>query len=110
MIGTIVRILRPKQWVKNVFVLLPVFFGGSLTQWDSVQAALMAFLAFSFIASSVYCFNYIIDAEADRRHPDKCHRPVASGEVSRKQAFALMALMFVLSMLMLGLLPLTSHV
>ncbi len=104
MIGAIVRILRPKQWVKNVFVLLPVFFGGSLTHWDSLWAALVAFFAFSFIASSVYCFNDIIDVEADRRHPVKCHRPVASGEVSKVQAYGLMALMFILSMLASGFL------
>ena len=109
MTGAIVRILRPKQWVKNVFVLLPVFFGGELTNMQSVAASLVAFLAFSFVASSVYCFNDIIDAEADRRHPVKCHRPVASGEVSKGQAFGIMAMMFVLSMLMLGLLPLTSQ-
>ncbi len=104
MIGAIVRILRPKQWVKNVFVLLPVFFGGSLTHWDSLWAALVAFFAFSFITSSVYCFNDIIDVEADRRHPVKCHRPVASGEVSKVQAYGLMALMFILSMLASGFL------
>ena len=104
MIGAIVRILRPKQWVKNVFVMLPVFFGGSLTHWDSLWAALVAFFAFSFIASSVYCFNDIIDVEADRRHPVKCHRPVASGEVSKVQAYGLMALMFILSMLASGFL------
>jgi 4-hydroxybenzoate polyprenyltransferase len=87
-----------------VFVLLPVFFGGSLTHWDSLWAALVAFFAFSFIASSVYCFNDIIDVEADRRHPVKCHRPVASGEVSKVQAYGLMALMFILSMLASGFL------
>ena len=70
----------------------------------SVYASLVAFVAFSFVASSVYCFNDIIDAEADRRHPVKCHRPVASGAVSKSQAVGLMALMFVLSMLTLGLL------
>jgi len=70
----------------------------------SVYASLVAFVAFSFVASSVYCFNDIIDAEADRRHPVKCHRPVASGAVSKSQAVGLMVLMFVLSMLTLGLL------
>lgn len=98
-ITAIVRILRPKQWLKNVFVLMPVFFSGSLTHWNSLWAAVVAFIAFSFVASSVYCFNDIIDAEADRRHPDKCHRPVASGEVSKAQAYMLMALMFALGML-----------
>lgn len=73
----------------------------------SVYASLVAFVAFSFVASSVYCFNDIIDAEADRRHPVKCHRPVASGAVSKAQAVVLMVLMFVLSML--TLFPLTTE-
>ncbi len=99
-----IQLIRPKQWLKNVFVLLPVFFGGAMKSLPSVYASLVAFVAFSFVASSVYCFNDIIDAEADRRHPVKCHRPVASGAVSKSQAVGLMALMFVLSMLTLGLL------
>lgn len=98
------QLIRPKQWLKNVFVLLPVFFGGAMKSLPSVYASLVAFVAFSFVASSVYCFNDIIDAEADRRHPVKCHRPVASGAVSKTQAVVLMVLMFVLSMLTLFLL------
>ncbi len=98
------QLIRPKQWLKNVFVLLPVFFGGAMKSLPSVYASLVAFVAFSFVASSVYCFNDIIDAEADRRHPVKCHRPVASGAVSKSQAVGLMVLMFVLSMLTLCLL------
>ena len=99
-----IQLIRPKQWLKNVFVLLPVFFGGAMKSLPSVYASLVAFVAFSFVASSVYCFNDIIDAEADRRHPVKCHRPVASGAVSKTQAVVLMVLMFVLSMLTLCLL------
>ena len=53
------------------------------------------------IASSVYCFNDIIDVEADRRHPVKCSRPIASGAISLKQAYGLMALMLALSMVAL---------
>lgn len=98
------QLIRPKQWLKNVFVLMPVFFGGAMKNLPSVYASLVAFVAFSFVASSVYCFNDIIDAEADRRHPVKCHRPVASGAVSKAQAVVLMVLMFVLSMLTLCLL------
>lgn len=99
-----IQLIRPKQWLKNVFVLMPVFFGGAMKSLPSVYASLVAFVAFSFVASSVYCFNDIIDAEADRRHPVKCHRPVASGAVSKTQAVVLMVLMFVLSMLTLCLL------
>ena len=78
----IIRLVRPKQWLKNVFVLIPVFFGGRLSDVHDLLATAFAFVAFSFAASSIYCFNDIIDADADRRHPVKCSRPVARGYCS----------------------------
>ena len=95
------RLIRPKQWLKNVFVLVPIFFSGHLMDADCLYAGLVTFVAFSMIASSVYCFNDIIDVEADRRHPVKCSRPIASGAISLKQAYGLMALMLALSMVAL---------
>lgn len=95
------RLIRPKQWLKNVFVLVPIFFSGHLLDVDCLYAGLVTFVAFSMIASSVYCFNDIIDVEADRRHPVKCSRPIASGAISLKQAYGLMALMLALSMVAL---------
>ena len=95
----ILRLIRPKQWLKNVFVLVPMFFGGALTDGATVFASLVAFFAFCFIASAIYCFNDIIDVEADRRHPVKCKRPIASGAITMKAAYGLMALMVVLAML-----------
>ena len=95
------RLIRPKQWLKNVFVLVPIFFSGHLMDADCLYAGLGTFVAFSMIASSVYCFNDIIDVEADRRHPVKCSRPIASGAISLKQAYGLMALMLALSMVAL---------
>lgn len=91
------KLIRPHQWLKNVFVIIPMFFGGSLLDVSDVIASLVTFLAFSLIASSVYCFNDIIDVEADRRHPVKCRRPVASGAVSVRLAWMLMGLMLLLS-------------
>ncbi len=101
----ILRLIRPKQWLKNVFVLVPMFFGGALTDGATVFASLVAFFAFCFIASAIYCFNDIIDVEADRRHPVKCKRPIASGAITMKAAYGLMALMVVLAMLTTLLLP-----
>ena len=95
----VLRLIRPKQWLKNVFVLVPMFFGGALTDGATVFASLVAFFAFCFIASAIYCFNDIIDVEADRRHPVKCKRPIASGAITMKAAYGLMALMVVLAML-----------
>ena len=94
----IIRLVRPKQWLKNVFVLIPVFFGGRLSDVHDLLATAFAFVAFSFAASSIYCFNDIIDAEADRRHPVKCSRPVARGAVTMRQAYMLMAQMILLAL------------
>ena len=80
----IIKILRPKQWLKNVFVFVPIFFGGSLLDTSDILSGIITFFAYSFAASSVYCFNDIIDVEADRKHPVKCHRAIASGEISIK--------------------------
>ena len=99
------KLIRPKHWVKNVFVLLPLFFSGSILDWPLLLSGVLTMLAYCFIASSVYCFNDIIDVDADRRHPVKCKRPIASGAISVKQGYLLMALMFLLSMAMVDLLP-----
>ena len=101
----LIKLIRPKQWMKNFFVFGPAFFGGIFFQYDAILAGLITFFAYSFAASSIYCFNDIHDVEDDRRHPIKCHRPVASGKVSVSQAYRLMILMFVLSLVCIGLLP-----
>lgn len=95
----LIRLIRPHQWVKNLVVLLPVFFGGALLHIESVYAGLVTALCFSFAASSIYCLNDIVDVEDDRQHPVKCHRPMASGAISITQGYTLMFLMFFLSML-----------
>ena len=108
--NNILKLIRPHQWLKNAFVLMPMFFGGSLLDPEDIRASLLTFLAYSFVASSVYCFNDINDIEADRRHPVKCKRPLASGAVSMGTAWMLMALMFVLAALMTVLLGDRGHI
>lgn len=108
--SNLLKLIRPHQWLKNVFVMIPMFFGGSLLDPSDIRASVVTFFAFSFIASSVYCFNDIIDVEADRRHPVKCKRPIASGAISIRSAWALMALMFLLSVGTVCLLDTYSHV
>ena len=93
------RLLRPQQWIKNLFVFGPIIFGGALFRGEALLAGLVTFFAFSFAASSIYCFNDIHDLPDDIRHPEKCHRPIASGVVTVGQAYGLMVLMFALSML-----------
>lgn len=93
-----IRLIRPKQWIKNLIVLLPVFFGGALLHPSAIYAGLITALSFSFAASSIYCLNDIIDIEDDKHHPIKCNRPLASGAISIPQGYTLMVLMLILSM------------
>lgn len=94
----LIRLIRPKQWIKNLIVLLPVFFGGALLHPSAIYAGLITALSFSFAASSIYCLNDIIDIEDDKHHPIKCNRPLASGAISIPQGYTLMILMLILSM------------
>lgn len=101
----LLKLIRPKQWIKNFFVFLPMFFGGVLFERGVILHGILVFFAFCFAASSIYCFNDIVDLEADRRHPVKCNRPIASGAVSKAQAYGLMLLMLMLSAAFILLLP-----
>lgn len=93
----IFALLRPAQWAKNVFVFLPLFFDKQLGNMDLFIDCIIAFIAFSLASSSIYCFNDIYDVEADRLHPVKCKRPIASGMMSTKQGYGLMILCLLLS-------------
>lgn len=82
MLPPIIRLLRPKQWSKNVFVLLPLFFDKKFTDMHLLGLTVLCFIIFSLAASAVYCLNDILDRKADALHPVKCKRPIASGAVS----------------------------
>ena len=83
--------MRPHQWVKNLFVLVPLVFAKELLHPATVVRALVAFAAFCLGASAVYVLNDLIDVEADRAHPVKRSRPIASGAVSVSAAKGLFA-------------------
>lgn len=93
----IIRLLRPHQYIKNGFVLLGVVFSH---QWDNATllSASLAFLAFCAMASAVYVLNDIFDVEADRLHPKKRHRPIASGAISVRAAWGMFAGLAMLSL------------
>ena len=106
----IFRSLRPLQWLKNVVMFAPLVFSGLLfatapNQVPYFITTVYAFIIFCLLASSVYLVNDIIDVKADRAHPFKKHRPVASGKVSVPLAFFLSALS-IISVFFLSL-PLT---
>ncbi len=77
-----IGLLRPRQWVKNFFVLAPLLFSGNATRIESILPAVGAFAAFCLLASGVYVLNDVADREADRVHPTKRRRPVAAGRIS----------------------------
>ena len=93
----ILKLIRPQQWIKNLFVFIPMFFSSELFNTGVFVNTLIMFVAFGFTASSIYCYNDIVDADDDRNHPEKCHRPIAAGKVSVGTAYRIMAVMFVLS-------------
>ncbi len=91
------KLLRSEQWLKNFFIFLPLFFDRHLLELEFVYPAIMMFWAYSFAASGIYCFNDIWDVEADRKHPEKCKRPIASGAISKVTAYVLMTFCFFVS-------------
>lgn len=78
--------LRPRQWIKNLFIFLPLIFGKKLYIFPENLKVTFSFLIFCLASSSVYLVNDIMDLKSDRLHPEKHLRPLASGKISLKQA------------------------
>ena len=81
-VPAVLRLLRPRQWSKNVLILAAPFAAGDLLEGDIPMHTALAFVAYCLVASGVYCLNDARDVDADRAHPTKRLRPVASGEVA----------------------------
>lgn len=109
MMKNFLLLLRPYQWMKNLFIFLPLFFDGRMFQADSLLTCVTAFAAYCFAASSIYCFNDIYDREADRLHPKKRLRPIACGAVTVGAGYALMSAMLLLAGATVLLLPAGSR-
>ncbi|MBI1356674.1 MAG: UbiA family prenyltransferase [Acidobacteria bacterium] len=82
------KLLRPHQWTKNLLILAPAVAGHKLFDWATLEALLLAIVAFSLAASAVYICNDALDVRADRAHPVKRRRPLASGAVRLPRAAA----------------------
>ena len=92
---SLIRLTRPRQWVKNVFVFAPLVFSGLFLSPGAIEKAAIAFLYFCLAASASYVLNDIRDLESDRMHPSKSKtRPIAAGMVSVSQAWMLMSLLY----------------
>ncbi len=91
-----IRLARPHHWIKNLLVLLPLLCSGQLP--EGLTGGLLAFFAFSFAASAIYCVNDIHDRERDRQSPTKHTRPLASGALSVSSARWFSSLLLLLSL------------
>jgi 4-hydroxybenzoate polyprenyltransferase len=89
------KLLRPKDWAKNLFLFIPLFFGREIFNIDKLFRVSLGFIAFSCIASSIYIINDYRDREDDRKHPVKCKRPLASGSVSPIMALVICGLLLI---------------
>ena len=85
----IIKLMRPHQYVKNSFIFLPLFFALKITDLELLSYSFIAFIAFSLSASAIYILNDYFDIEEDRQHPKKRYRPLASGDINKKQAITL---------------------
>jgi 4-hydroxybenzoate polyprenyltransferase len=88
------KLLRPNNWIKNLFIFAPLFFARDIFDPERFIHTLWTFAAFSVVASGVYVINDIADAEADRKHSFKNRRPLAQGAISVKSAGFLAAALF----------------
>jgi 4-hydroxybenzoate polyprenyltransferase len=82
----LLRAMRPKHWIKNVFVFAPLVFALQLADASSLLRAAAGFVVFCLLSSTVYLVNDVADRDADRQHPKKRNRPIASGELSVRSA------------------------
>ncbi|MDV2446476.1 decaprenyl-phosphate phosphoribosyltransferase [Elizabethkingia anophelis] len=91
------KLLRVEQWVKNLFVFLPVFFSGKIMDADLFSKSCVAFIVFSLTASCIYILNDYMDIELDKQHPEKRNRPLASGAIGKKTAIGIFVLLIALA-------------
>ena len=103
------KLIRPFHWVKNLLIFVPLFFGGQLFNGNKFFLSVLGFIAFSFIASSVYIINDIQDADKDRKHPKKRFRPIASGKISKQHACIFLVMLLVVSFLIMIYLTKVNH-
>lgn len=100
-----IRAMRVNRWLKNLLVFIPLFLAHQFHEPALITQAALAFLAFSFCTSSVYLLNDLLDLPADRRHPTKCRRPFAAGDLPIPTGVVLMAVLLIAAVAIGLLLP-----
>lgn len=107
-IENILRLIRPHQYVKNLFIFMPLFFAGQIQNLELLLNTIIGFIAFSIAASAIYILNDYHDIEEDRQHPKKKNRPLASGAISTLQAIIIMAVLGGVSFTLMSLLSIKA--
>lgn len=98
---SIFLLIRVHQYLKNLFIFLPLFFALKITDLNLLKLAALTFLGFCLVASSIYIFNDYLDIEQDKKHPKKKNRPLAKGDISKSSALVLMLFLLVSGMFLL---------
>jgi len=107
-IKDILKLIRLHQYIKNLLIFMPLFFVGQFENTELLLNAAIAFVAFSLTASAIYTLNDYYDMEEDRQHPKKKDRPLASGAISKSQAFIIMSVLFVAGFTLMATLSLKA--
>jgi 4-hydroxybenzoate polyprenyltransferase len=102
MFMSIVELLRPRQWIKNGLIAAPLFFSFEFSG-RNIVLVLITIAGFCLLSSAIYAVNDIADRESDKHHPAKTSRPIASGRISVRTAFAVAAFLAAGAMFLLGL-------
>lgn len=98
--------MRPRQWIKNGLLFIPIIFDKQLTNWPALARVVLGFVLFCLLSSLVYIINDLVDLEADRNHPQKRLRPIASGKLkvsTARIAAIVLALVFFIPAIWLSL-------
>ncbi len=93
----IFKLLRVKNYIKNLLVLLPIVFSKNLFNFSVLPSVIFGFVSFCALSSAVYIFNDLCDYKKDKLHPQKCKRPIASGEISKKTAVIVLIVQLAIS-------------
>ncbi len=95
----LLNLIRPRQWIKNLFVIAPLILSSKLLESHSLINSCFAFVIFCLTASSIYIFNDLRDIEADSRHPKNRYRSLPSGTVTQKQALIFLFVLLIIELI-----------
>lgn len=93
------KLIRASHWIKNIFLFVPLVYSKKLFNWDDLSLTLLGFMAFNFASSIVYVLNDIVDKDRDSLHPKKRLRPLPAGDISVKEAYVVLLVLGVLTIL-----------